>query len=164
LAGRTETVRSVSHESVKFAETWLDANSSREEKMSTLKAATKAHHERMSLCKEGQGVDRHLYGMLNIARWKLQSMPSLAFNFPALFKDPAFSKLTTSVLSTSNVSAPCFDLFGFGPVCSQGLGIAYNVQEDSLRINITSFQGEAKKYAEALTTSLREMHEVCSKQ
>ena len=63
----------------------------------------------------------------------------------------------SSVLSTSNVSAPFFTLFGFGPVAANGLGLAYNIHNDDLVFNVTSFIGEAKKFTQQLENTLVEM-------
>jgi len=160
LAGRTECVRSVTNESVAFTKTWINSGSSNIAKLDTLKAAMNAHTKRMNLCKMGRGVDRHLYGLCNLAKHKQHRLPSLHYKFPAIFSDPAFSKLMTSVLSTSNVSSPVFELFGFGPVCSNGLGLAYNIHEDKLIINVTSFINEAGRYTSMLESSLSEMRAV----
>jgi hypothetical protein len=106
------------------------------------------------------GVDRHLYSLKNIAAWKQKRLGDIQYNYPTFFTDPAYSRLTTSVLSTSNVSAPVFTLFGFGPVCAQGLGLAYNVEDDRLWINVSSWSGQADAYASSLKAALDEMKSV----
>ena len=42
---------------------------------------------------------------------------------PAIFSDPGYNLLGTSVLSTSNCGNPALRLFGFGPVTPEGYGI-----------------------------------------
>ena len=42
---------------------------------------------------------------------------------PAIFTDPGYNLLGTSVLSTSNCGNPALRLFGFGPVTPEGYGI-----------------------------------------
>ena len=42
---------------------------------------------------------------------------------PAIFLDPGYNLLGTSVLSTSNCGNPALRLFGFGPVTPEGYGI-----------------------------------------
>lgn len=66
----------------------------------------------------------------------------------------------TSVLSTSNVSSSVFQLFGFGPVVPNGLGLAYNILDDRMVFNVTSFMGEAVRYASTLEGSLLDMQRV----
>ena len=40
-----------------------------------------------------------------------------------LFSDAAWTKLNTSILSTSNVNSPALVALGFGAVCPQGYGL-----------------------------------------
>lgn len=136
LAGRTECLRTVSTESADLCKAWVDPQASVETKVSLLRKAAEKHTQRMNLCKTGRGVDRHWYGLLNLARHKLQRLPN--YKIPSMFNDESYSRLMTSVLSTSNVTAPCFHLFGFGAVVGNGLGIAYNVHDNNMYINITS--------------------------
>ena len=42
---------------------------------------------------------------------------------PAIFTDPGYNLLGTSVLSTSNCGNPALRLFGFGPVTPEGYGL-----------------------------------------
>lgn len=44
-------------------------------------------------------------------------------SIPAIFTDPGYNLLGTSVLSTSNCGNPALRLFGFGPVTPEGYGI-----------------------------------------
>jgi carnitine O-acetyltransferase len=123
-----------------------------------LRLACGAHVARMKDAKSGLGVDRHMYAMNKVA--KLLRDQRIDFHIPQIFNDMAYSKLMTSVLSTSNVSHPCFHLFGFGPVCADGLGIAYNVHGDRMFVNVTSFKEQARPYAMELTKTLKEMMQV----
>jgi hypothetical protein len=65
-------------------------------------------------------------------------------------------------MSTSNVSSPAFALFGFGPVVADGLGLAYNIHDHQIRVNITSFEPDQvhTRYRHALEQSMLEMAEV----
>jgi len=155
LSGRTETLRSVTKESVQFTKTWSDPKAAKEQKIGSLKVATEAHIKRALLAKNGLGVDRHLFALRNLAYQKQQRLPR--YTVPSLFQDPTYSSMCSNVLSTSNVSAPIFDLFGFGPVISNGLGLAYNIHNDTLRFNVTSWIGEAKKFTDKLEESLNDI-------
>lgn len=158
VSGRTETLRSVTNESVSFTKTWSDPSSSKAQKIEALKNATEAHLRRANLAKNGYGVDRHLFALRNLAIQKQQRLPR--YTMPSLFTDPTYYAMCSNILSTSNVSSPVFDLFGFGPVISNGLGLAYNIHNDALRFNVTSFIGEAKKYTDKLQETLNEMKSV----
>jgi len=45
-------------------------------------------------------------------------------------KDPSYSKLFASVLSTSNCGTRALDLFGFGPVVDNGFGLGYMIHPE----------------------------------
>lgn len=47
-------------------------------------------------------------------------------------QDPSYSKLFSSVLSTSNCGSRALDLFGFGPVVDDGFGIGYMIHPEVL--------------------------------
>lgn len=51
---------------------------------------------------------------------------------PAIFTDPGWSLLSTSILSTSNCGNPALRLFGFGPVAADGYGIGYIIKDDGI--------------------------------
>jgi len=155
LSGRTETIRSATKDSVKFTKTWTDSSSSSSDKILSLRTATETHTRLANMCKNGSGVDRHLFGMRNLAVQKQQRLPR--YTIPSLFRDPAYSNYCSNVLSTSNVSSPVFNLFGFGPVVGNGLGIAYNIHDKDLRFNVTSWIGEAHKFTSTLEETLNDM-------
>jgi len=113
-----------------------------------MKVALDAHITRANLAKEGNAVDRHLFGLHNLAKHKRQRL--FGYELPKLFTDSSYFTLSSSVLSTSNVSAPFFDLFGFGPVIGNGLGLAYNIHDNELIFNITSFMNQQHNYSEIL--------------
>lgn len=62
---------------------------------------------------EGLGVDRHMFGLKNLAFHKQQRLPGYAI--PAIFQDEAYRVLSASVLSTSNCGSDALTMFGFGP-------------------------------------------------
>jgi carnitine O-acetyltransferase len=113
IHGRTETIRSCSVESIKFAQTMLDASTSANEKASALRTAIKAHKDYTTLVRKnyyskyvrskyyfqalsGEGVDRHLLGLRLIAAENKIELPDL-------FKDAAYSRSAHMRLSTSQV-------------------------------------------------------------
>ena len=56
---------------------------------------------------------------------------------PAIFTDPGYNLLGTSVLSTSNCGNPALRLFGFGPVTPEGYGIGPSLLA-SIKLFVTS--------------------------
>lgn len=55
---------------------------------------------------------------------------------PAIFTDPGWATLGTSILSTSNCGNPALRLFGFGPVAADGYGIGYIIKEDGISMYV----------------------------
>jgi carnitine O-acetyltransferase len=106
-------------------------------------------------CSKGLGQDRHLYALYCLYR-REQSEPSSpgdderplspvssrssdhARPLPAIFRDPGWSVLNTSILSTSNCGNPALRLFGFGPVAADGFGIGYIIKEDGISVCMAS--------------------------
>ena len=82
--GRTDTVRTLSTQSVAWVHAMEDPKLSAAEKLAALKTACDAHSEQVQRVLTGQGIDRHLLG-LYIAAHLRGSDP-----FPALFTDKAY--------------------------------------------------------------------------
>jgi carnitine O-acetyltransferase len=135
---------------------WFLHDSSAEEKLNSLRKGCEKHVQRMNEAKNGKGVDRHLFGLKQLAIQKRQRI--IDYELPSFFTDPSYSKLMTSVISTSNVTADSLDLFGFGPVTLNGLGIGYSLKKDRITINITAFENnKAHKFSNQLEKVLKEI-------
>ena len=156
--GRTEVIRSVTPESVEFAE---HMSGPYRDSAELLRAAVTAHRTRIQLAGSGLGVDRHLLGLKTMALCKQKTLPG--YDIPQLFTDPLYSRLTTSVLSTSNCGSKSVSVFTFGPVCDEGLGLGYVLHRDGMQISVTSFKGEAKSFAQHLKNVLIEMRNILEK-
>ncbi|GMH65283.1 hypothetical protein TrRE_jg7598 [Triparma retinervis] len=126
--GRTETIRSLSGDSAKFIQTMRDQGSSKEAKRGAFLAACGRHISLAKDAKGGMGVDRILLAMRKVGGHPF-------------FECETFGKTSTYVLSTSNVTSPYLDRFGFGAVTGEGYGLGYLVHEDNVPINITCFRG-----------------------
>lgn len=57
---------------------------------------------------------------------------------PKIYQDPTFAQSSNWILSTSQLSSEYFDGWGYGPVTDGGYGLAYSVNERTLRFTITS--------------------------
>lgn len=64
---------------------------------------------------------------------------------PAIFTDPGYGTLGTSILSTSNCGNPALRLFGFAPVAADGFGIGYIIKDDAISIAATSKHLQTKR-------------------
>ncbi|SCU83022.1 LANO_0B08130g1_1 [Lachancea nothofagi CBS 11611] len=132
--GRTEAVRSVSHESKRFVESFNGSGASKTLLKSYLSKACERHSFVTKECAAGMGQDRHLYALYCI--WKesfRDTMPK-----PLIFEDGGWNLLQTSVISTSNCGNPSLQSFGFGPVCANGFGIGYIMRDKSISIVVSS--------------------------
>ncbi|CAO1633710.1 unnamed protein product [Sympodiomycopsis kandeliae] len=159
--GRTETIRSASVESKAFCEAMEDVNRSDEERYTLFQSAVKQHLSYALSAADGQGVDRHLFGLKKL----------LAENesVPTLYTDSAFAKTSEWKLSTSQISSEVFDTWGYGEVTPEGYGCAYAIKEDSLTFTITSLShkkpAELREYINEAAVELRELHDrLASKQ
>jgi hypothetical protein len=106
-----------------------------------LAAATGRHRVLATSAAGGLAVDRHLFALysLHSARAATTSAEKTEAEMPAIFADPAWTKLNETVLSTSNVNSPSLKVFSFGAVCAQGYGLAYSVTDDSITVQVSNF-------------------------
>ncbi len=158
LHGRSETLRSVSLESVQFVNNMVSAHCDENTKASYLRKAAQKHVERMTECRAGRGVERHLFGLLSIyerfgGELGIHSMPKI-------FTDPGWLKLCHDTLSTSSPSPLGLVISGFGPVVDDGFGIVYLVMDDRITFSVSSksqMEDQLDKFVSHLNQSLLEM-------
>ncbi|KAH9598821.1 Choline/carnitine acyltransferase domain [Trypanosoma melophagium] len=142
--GRTETIRSATQEMLALAEAVnksarnvnavaaLNA-SDRAELVSLAKKASERHVTLANAAVNGEGVDRHLTALRQLA---LDRKDAAGLKF---FGDDVYSSCSRWLLSTSNVSSPWIDRFVFGPVTPNGYGLGYAVDENEVRIMLSAF-------------------------
>jgi carnitine O-acetyltransferase len=114
LHGRTETTRSVSTASAAFVHEMgmrpkideVDAPI-RKEKLRLLQDAVNAHVKYIGLAAKAQGVDRHFMG--------LSMLVQDGESAPDLYSDPVFARSKRWRVSTSHLTHPKFDNWGYGP-------------------------------------------------
>ncbi|KAG7346652.1 choline/carnitine o-acyltransferase [Nitzschia inconspicua] len=158
LHGRTEVTRGVSTESEAFVKRMgfrplCDESdpAACSEKIDLLRKATNAHAKYTSLAAKAQGVDRHLMG--------LSLMVKEGERKPDLYSDEVYARSKHWRSSTSNLSHPRFNLWGYGEVVPDGVGLAYAVLPNSCVFNITALKitGYSDKLAELLEEAFLEM-------
>jgi len=157
LYGRTETIRSATPDSLQLVTRFAGA-ASNSEAFELLKRATKTHNHVSEDAKAGRGVDRHLYGLYCAAQ---QRQSKFGESVPELYKDPAYLKFSSNILSTSTVSAPFGSLLGFGAVNPGGYGIGYIVGEDQLTFSVASFRDhpgtDSAEFAKSLSDAFKRL-------
>jgi carnitine O-acetyltransferase len=168
LHGRTEAIRSIQPESVNFTHTFY-SDASMADKVSTLRKACERHVKLTKECSQGLGQDRHLYAIYCLVQRQLQNKlegepngitpaspprsPSPSHKvdkMPAIFSDPGYALLGTSILSTSNCGNPALRLFGFGPVAADGYGIGYIIKEDGISICASSKHLQTRRFLDTV--------------
>ncbi|KAH8825173.1 acyltransferase ChoActase/COT/CPT [Flagelloscypha sp. PMI_526] len=152
--GRTEVIRSASNESKAWAEAMLNPNESDSRRAALFRAAVARHLQYSGWAADGQGVDRHLFGLKKLLK---EGEP-----LPEIYKDEAFSTTNHWELSTSQLSSPFFDGWGYGEVVPDGYGLAYAIGDDYIRWTITSLKlrtAELKGHLEEAANETRAMLE-----
>jgi hypothetical protein len=105
--GRTEVIRSASKESKAWAEAMLSPSPSSPRELKALFGKAAARHVQYSAwAADGQGVDRHLFGLKRLVRADEE--------LPGIYKDPAYGRSSHWELSTSQLSSRYFDGWGYG--------------------------------------------------
>ncbi|KAJ2747248.1 Carnitine O-acetyltransferase mitochondrial [Coemansia sp. BCRC 34301] len=130
--GRTETSRSVSQHSLEWCQMMVDhpETTGLHSKSETLKQAIAHQSQFTALCAKGAGIDRHLLGL------QYALLPDEPV--PGIFTDPTFVGSRHWRLSTSQISDPILQAYGWGEVVDDGYGVAYRIENNSLHFNVVS--------------------------
>lgn len=89
----------------------------------------------------------------------LKDVP-LQHRIPAIFADPGWEKINTTILSTSNCGNPSLRQFGFGPTSGDGFGIGYIIKDGSISICASSKHRQTKRFVAALESYLLEIRKL----
>jgi len=152
--GRTEVIRSASNESKDWTESMLNPNETDESRAAKFKKAAARHVQYATWAADGQGVDRHLFG--------LKKMLKSGEEVPEIYTDEAFSKTNHWELSTSQLSSKYLDGWGYGEVVTDGYGLSYSIGDEYIRWTITSLKRGTKElghYLAEAATETRQMME-----
>ncbi|KAL2195774.1 Choline/Carnitine o-acyltransferase-domain-containing protein [Corynascus similis CBS 632.67] len=79
---------------------------------------------------------------------------------PAIFADPGWDKLNTTILSTSNCGNPSLRQFGFGPVSGDGFGIGYIIKDECISICVSSRHRQTRRFIDTLESYLLEIRRI----
>ncbi|KAI0056558.1 acyltransferase ChoActase/COT/CPT [Artomyces pyxidatus] len=156
--GRTEVIRSASNESKAWVDAMVDPDATDEHRAALFRRAIARHSQYGAWAADGQGVDRHLFG--------LKKMLKEGEPLPDIYADEAFSRTSHWELSTSQLSSKFLDGWGYGEVVSDGYGLSYSIGDDYIRWTITSLKLETeklKRYLEEAAQETRQMMERASK-
>jgi carnitine O-acetyltransferase len=157
--GRTEATRSVSEESLKFVQNWENPQISDAQRAIDFHDAIKSHLDFIKAATNGEGCDRHLTGL------KFQLQPGETPH--ALFSDPLYNYSSTWLISTSQLSSNFHDAYGWSEVNPIGWGLAYQVNDDFLHINVCTRRSSGNKSEQlkyCLEQAATEIFKVLTKQ
>ncbi|XP_037366543.1 peroxisomal carnitine O-octanoyltransferase isoform X2 [Talpa occidentalis] len=147
--GRTETTRSCTVEAVRWCQSMEDPSSSLLERQQKMLQAFAKHNKMMKDCSSGKGFDRHLLGLLLIA--KEEGLP-----VPELFTDPLFFKSGGGgnfVLSTSLVGY--MRILGVVvPMVHHGYGFFYHIRDDRFLVACSAWKSHPETDAEKLVQQI----------
>ncbi|GMH66774.1 hypothetical protein TrST_g7483 [Triparma strigata] len=163
--GRTETTRSCSvHSRMWCEEMGLrrdgkdDDTNERTKRVQMLRSAAKQHVNYLKSAGKGLGVDRHMFG--------LSMLVDKREDAPSLFSDEAYKRAKTWRVSTSHLTHPKFDNWGWGEVVPDGVGVAYSIHPNRCVFNVTARKdtGYSQRLAYLLEEALVEMRQLLEKE
>lgn len=139
LHGRTETTRTVSPASEAFVKRMGmrprrdEADGAvRAEKLGLLRDAVTSHAKFIGDAAKAMGVDRHFLGLALAVKEGEEA--------PPLLSHPLFARSKTWRVSTSHLTHPRFDSWGYGEVTPNGVGLAYSIHPDNCMFCITALR------------------------
>nr|XP_033773163.1 carnitine O-palmitoyltransferase 2, mitochondrial isoform X2 [Geotrypetes seraphini] len=154
--GRTETIRPVSVYSKKCAEAFVSetAKHSVAELQKMINQSSNYHNQLTKKAAMGEGFDRHLFALRYLAT-------SLGHSIPDLFQDEAYAQINHNILSTSTLTSPAVQFGGFGPVVTDGFGVAYGMHDNLMGCIVSSYPTRnAQEFLQCLKRSLEDIFKV----
>lgn len=159
--GRTEAMRVVTPEIVKFVAVMNEATADAATKQAAVRSAAAAHVARVRACQAGDAPEQHL--------WALQMLQQdrgveLGATEPlALYDSPGWRIMRSDYLSTSAVSSPQVRYFGFGSTSPTCIGVGYTLLPDRFSVYLSTPRAEGAtmdRFAEELQRAVTELVEV----
>ncbi|MDQ7806303.1 choline/carnitine O-acyltransferase [Amycolatopsis sp. A133] len=155
--GRTEAMRVVTPEVVRFADVMTDDSATTEQKREALRAAAAKHVARAKECQAGDAPEQHLWELQLIGKRRGDT------GTPALYTSPGWLKMRDDYLSTSSAPSVNIQYFGFGSTSPQCIGIAYVLLPDRWNIYLSTpkhVSAEMYRFADELAVAVRELQEL----
>ncbi|WP_410596908.1 choline/carnitine O-acyltransferase [Amycolatopsis sp. lyj-23] len=155
--GRTEAMRVVTPEVVRFADVLTSSSASADEKREAFRAAAAKHVARAKECQAGDAPEQHLWELQLIGKRRGDA------ETPALYSAPGWLKLRDDYLSTSSAPSVNIQYFGFGSTSPQCIGIAYVLLPDRWNIYLSTpkhVSAEMYRFADELAVAVQELQEL----
>jgi carnitine O-acetyltransferase len=154
--GRTEAMRVVTPEVVRFADV-MTSDAAAEEKREAFRAAAAKHVARAKECQAGDAPEQHLWELQLIGKRRGDT------GTPALYTSPGWLKMRDDYLSTSSAPSVNIQYFGFGSTSPQCIGIAYVLLPDRWNIYLSTpkhVSAEMYRFADELARAVRELQDL----
>jgi carnitine O-acetyltransferase len=161
--GRTEAMRVVTPEVVRFVSAMDDAEASLANRRTAFRVATERHAERARECQAGHAPEQHLWELQLIQR---RHGEALGVTDPLpLYDTPGWLKMRDDYLSTSSTPSTNVQFGGFGPTSSRCIGIAYMLLPSELKLHLSTprpVQDEMLLFIDELREAIRELQDLLS--
>jgi len=169
--GRTETIRSLSADSVAFVHAMCDGKASKAEIIEKLATAVTAHGKYAKDALIGRGIDRHLFGLYVVSSgkgiespflkkalsgsWQLSTSQQPQRQQPKLW-NPSKDKEDYRCMAPGG---------GFGPVADDGYGVSYMIGgEDCLFFHVSSKKAasntDSTRFKDTIFQALRDVRDL----
>jgi carnitine O-acetyltransferase len=159
--GRTEAMRVVTPEVLRFVATMDDPAPSTAERVAALRAAADKHVRRAQECQAGQAPEQHLWELLLIQG---RYGPEIGVDQPpALFDTPGWLVTRDDYLSTSSSPSVNIQFAGFGSTSSHCIGVAYLLLPDRFNLYLStprSVANEMYAFGDHMRTVIRELQDL----
>jgi carnitine O-acetyltransferase len=134
--GRTEAMRVVTPEVVRFVNTMDDPRADDTARRAALRAAAETHAERAKECQAGRAPEQHLWELQLLQRRRGEALDA-AESF-ALYDTPGWLTMRDDYLSTSSTSSTTVQFGGFGPTSSHCIGIGYMLLPERFNLHLST--------------------------
>jgi carnitine O-acetyltransferase len=159
--GRTEAMRVVTPQVVRFVAAMDDPTADAEAKRAAFRTAADQHAVRAKQCQTGRAPERHLAELQRIQQRRGAALG--VRETPAIFQSPGWLALRDEYLSTSTVPAVHVPLIGFGPTGPHCIGIAYRLTSQRLSLYLSASRAEADplpEFAQQLRAAVHELEDL----
>ena len=159
--GRTEAMRVVTPEILRFVDLMDDPAADRETRAAAFRAAAAKHVARAKECQLGDAPEQHLWELLMIQQ---RRGAELGVTEPiALYETPGWKISRDDYLSTSSAPSTSIQFFGFGSTSSQCIGVAYVLLPEAFNIYLSTprpVEAGMLAFAQRLTEAIEQLQEL----
>ena len=159
--GRTEAMRVVTPQMVRFATVMEDPAADTAARLAAFRAAAEAHVTRAKECQAGQAPEQHLWELQLIQRRKGEELGVTAE--PGLYRTPGWLIMRDDYLSTSSAPSPNIQYFGFGSTSSQCIGVAYVLLPERFNLYLSTplpVADQMRAFADRLREAVYELRDL----